>query len=153
MALRVLSGMVFIPRGGIQRGSMEIGFNPFDVIAASNAVFELRKKREIGAAVRFRRPPASIVAVRQFALSMNSEYRVNINDRVTRNSITISWSARTPRVDQEEIPFMVIGEIPDPVKFVQLPPGTTLLETLPQLTVRRRSGRRRPQARKRKKAR
>ncbi len=117
MALRILSGMIFIPRGGSIRGSVDISFDPFDLAGASDALFELRKKREIGPHGRFVKTPASMVAARQFALMFPfphaGSYRARINDRVTRDSITISWNKSGGRVDQEEIPFMVVGEVPD----------------------------------------
>ena len=150
MALRILSGMVFIPRGGTQQGSVVISFNPFDLTNASNARFELRKKREIGPAERFIRSPASMVAVRQFDIvPIASDFRVNIADTVTRDSITISWLARTARVDQEEIPFMVIGEVPDPQEPSRpLRPGTAVRQPS---DIMRRSRRRAKQAGKKKK--
>jgi len=117
MALRVLSGMVFIPRGGIPQGNVVISFDPFELSTASNSAFELRKIRRIGPAGRFIRRPASIVAVRQFSFlgefPATPNFRGRINDTVTRDFISISWSPALGIVDQEEIPFMVIGEVPD----------------------------------------
>jgi hypothetical protein len=116
MSLRILSGMIFIPNGGIQQGNVVISFNPFNLANASNAAFELRKRVEIGRAARFVRRPASIIAARQFDIvPLSNDFRVNLSDTVARDTLTISWRAITPRVDQEEIPFMVIGEVPDPV--------------------------------------
>jgi hypothetical protein len=135
--------MIFIPRGGLQQGSAVISFIPFDLANASNARIELRKKTEVGPTGRFVRRPASMVAVRQFDIvPVARDFRVNINDTVTRDSITISWRARTARVDQEEIPFLIIGEVPDPapVVTVQLPPGSTVV-THPTDIMRGRSGR------------
>jgi hypothetical protein len=108
--------MIFIPRGGTARGSVSISFNPFQLTNSSNPAFELRKEREIGPRRRFNRRPVSMVASRQFAImTTSSNPRVTLNDRITRDSITISWhtSARTARIDQEEIPFLIIGEVPD----------------------------------------
>jgi hypothetical protein len=124
MALRILSGMIFIPRGGTARGSVAISFNPFQLTNSSNPGFELRKEQEIGPRERFVRRPVSMVAARQFAIMMiSSNPRVTLNDTVTRDSITIRWhtSARTARIDQEEIPFLIIGEVPD---FVPIPKPT-----------------------------
>ena len=116
MALRILSGMLFVPRGGSARGSARISFNPFRITNSSNPVIQLRKEQEIGPRERFLRRPVSIVAARQFAIfALSDNPRVKLNDTVTRDSIRIGWStsARTARVDQEEIPFLVIGEVPD----------------------------------------
>jgi hypothetical protein len=124
MALKILSGMIFIPRGGTRQGSVEINFNPFELANASNAAFELRKRREIGANGRFVESPASIVAARQFDVltgAGGTDFRGQISDTVTRDSITISWDAPAGRVDQEEIPFLVVGEVPEGVA-VALPP-------------------------------
>jgi hypothetical protein len=120
MALRILSGMIFIPGGGTARGSVEISFNPFQLSSSSNPAFELRKEQEIGPRGRFLRRPVSMVAARQFAImTISSNPRVTLNDTVTRDSIRIRWhtSARTARIDQEEIPFLIIGEVPDPVSI------------------------------------
>jgi hypothetical protein len=123
MALRILSGMIFVPHGGAALCNVEIGFNPFQLIASSLPGIELRKKQEIGPSGRFIRRPASMVAARQFAIMpMDSTWRVKLNDTVTRDSITISWRSKTSRVDQEEIPFMIIGEVPEAVPVPTLPP-------------------------------
>ena len=116
MALRILSGMIFIPRGGTARGSVAISFNPFQLTNSSNPGFELRKEQEIGPRERFVRRPVSMVAARQFAIMMiSSNPRVTLNDTVTRDSTATRWhtSARTARIDQEEIPFLIIGEVPE----------------------------------------
>jgi hypothetical protein len=108
--------MLFVPRGGSARGSARISFNPFRITNSSNPVIQLRKEQEIGPRERFLRRPVSIVAARQFAIfALSDNPRVKLNDTVTRDSIRIGWStsARTARVDQEEIPFLVIGEVPD----------------------------------------
>jgi hypothetical protein len=138
MALRILSGMIFIPRGGTKSGSVEISFNPFALTVASNSAFELRKRREIGPRERFVRRPASIVAARQFdivtILGDAGNYRGRINDTVTRDSITISWNAPAGRVDQEEIPFMIVGEVPvqpAPVFLTVRRPGDGLTPVRP----------------------
>jgi hypothetical protein len=138
MSLRILSGMIFIPNGGMQQGSAVISFNPFALSNASNAAIELRKRREIGRAARFVRSPASMIAARQFdIIPLSNDFRVNLSDTVTRDDLTISWSAMTPRVDQEEIPFMVIGEVPDPVVVpIPQPPGVVIRQ--PSDVMRRR---------------
>jgi hypothetical protein len=121
MALRILSGMIFVPNGGSRTGSVDITFSPFALSSASNAAIELRKRREIGPDGRFKETPASMVAARQFALTFplphDDSYRVRLNDRVTRDLLTISWdiSSSEGRVDQEEIPFIIIGEVPEGV--------------------------------------
>jgi hypothetical protein len=125
MAIRCLSGMIKVPQGGSRVGTVTIGFLPFAFTAAP-ANFELRKRRQFGPQTRFVRVPCSIVAARQFAhlfpLPHHTSYRGRINDVVTRDSITISWttSASEGRVDQEEIPFLVIGEVGE---LVPIPPG------------------------------
>ena len=48
MALRILSGMIFVPNGGTAQGSVVISFKPFQLAARSNPAFELRKEQEIG---------------------------------------------------------------------------------------------------------
>ena len=154
MALRILSGMIFVPRGGIGQGSVEISFNPFELASASNAAFELRKKREIGPAVRYLRAPASIVAARQFAITQLSggdrSYRGRINDTVTRDSITISWNMAVARFDQEEIPFMVIGDVGEIVPIPQPFPGRPARpgDRLPPDILSRQRARKRPARKK-----
>jgi hypothetical protein len=137
MALRILSGMIFVPHGGAARGSVEISFNPFQLIARSNPEFELRKEREIGPRGRFIRRPASIVAARQFDIvPIANDWRVKLNDTVTRDSITISWRSNASRVDQEEIPFLVIGEVPETVS-VSLPEPTVVRQPSDMMRGRR----------------
>ena len=121
MPVKILSGLVFIPHGGNQSGSVTITFDPFEISDSSNDEFELHKKTVIGSSGRFRSKPASIVAARQFGVLFGApmwdiDFKGKINDRVTRDSIRISWNANAPRgrVDQEEIPFLVIGTVPDP---------------------------------------
>ncbi len=113
MALRILSGMLFI-NDGPKNGSAVITFSPFTLATAPNTV-SLNKARVIGANGAFRNPPASIVAARQFAIidvSPDTDYRLRINDTVTTSSITISWAGTGP-IFSEEIPFMIVGEVPD----------------------------------------
>jgi hypothetical protein len=123
MALRILSGMVYIPRGGTRSGSVVIGFDPLALTSSSDPVYELRKRIEVGPRGRFKAKPASIVATRQFGLlDTGSYYRINLDNTVTRDSVTIAWKARgSGRVDQEEIGFMIAGEVPDGP--ATLPPG------------------------------
>ena len=119
MALKILSGMVFVRRGGSARGNAVISFDPFDLADASDNEVELRKRRQIGPDGRYRGRPAAIVAARQFALTFPlphaSSYRVSINNAVRRDFMTIRWthSSDEGRVDEQEIPFMAIGEVPD----------------------------------------
>ena len=151
MAIRVLSGMIFIPNGGSRRGNVTISFNPFALANASNALFELRKRTEVGPSGRFIRRPASIVAARQFDIvPIGGDFRVNLSDTVTRDSINIRWRPST-RIDQEEIPFMVIGEVPDPVPVRVSGTGTTVRHPSDALR-RRRVGRTRSRARKKRKS-
>jgi hypothetical protein len=137
MVLKVLSGMLFI-NGGPKAGAATITFNPLRLAAAPGTV-SLRKARVVGAAGTFTRRPASIVAARQFAiLDVDATYRLRINDTVTTTSITISWAGTGPSF-HEEIPFMVIGEVPDPrpIPVPGRPPRR------PRRPVRRRVARRR----------
>jgi hypothetical protein len=151
MALRVLSGMIFIPNGGSRRGSITISFNPFAVANASYALFELRKRTEVGPTGRFIRRPASIVAARQFdIIPVGQDFRVNLSDTVTRDSINIRWRPST-RIDQEEIPFMIIGEVPDPVA-VRVPGTGTTVRQPSDVLRRRRAARRRARAKKKRKS-
>jgi hypothetical protein len=153
MTLRILSGMVFIPRGGTQSGSVEISFEPFALANSSNTAFELRKRRRIGPGGRFAAIPASIVGARQFGiltiLGDGGYYRINIDDRVTRDSITIRWKRRKGRVDQEEIGFMIVGDVPGPVT---LPPRPTTpvrpTDKLTSIAAGRKGARKRPAAKK-----
>jgi len=139
MAIRVLSGIIFIPNGGSRRGNVTISFNPFALANTSNARFELRKRTEVGPSGRFIRRPASIVAARQFDIvPIGSDFRVNLSDTVTRDSINIRWRP-SRRIDQEEIPFMVIGEVPDPVPVRVSGTGTTVRH--PSDALRRRRSR------------
>jgi hypothetical protein len=137
MALRILSGMLFI-NNGPKNGAAVINFNPFALGAAPGSV-SLRKARVIGAAGSFTRSPASIVAARQFAiLDLDTTYRLRINDTVTTTSITISWAGTGPSF-HEEIPFMVVGEVPDPRPI----PGPGRPPRRPRKAARRRVARRR----------
>lgn len=120
MALRILSGMLFI-NDGPKNGAATITFNPL-VLSAAPATVSLRKARVIGADGDFTRRPASIVAARQFAiLDVDSTYRLRINDTVTVTSVTIGWAGTGP-VFSEEIPFMIIGEVPDQVPIPSIRP-------------------------------
>lgn len=113
MALRILSGMLFI-NGGPKNGAAVITFSPFTLATAPRTV-SLNKARVIGANGTFGHPPSSIVAARQFAIidvSPDADYRLRINDTVTTSSITISWAGTGP-IFNEEIPFMIVGEVPD----------------------------------------
>jgi hypothetical protein len=122
MALRILSGKLFI-NGGPKNGAAVITFSPFTLATAPGTV-SLNKARVIGANGTFRHPPASIVAARQFALidvSPDTDYRLRINDTVTTSSITISWAGTGP-IFNEEIPFMIVGEVPDALSVPDVRP-------------------------------
>jgi hypothetical protein len=121
MALRILSGMLFI-NDGPKNGAATIGFSPFALGAHPRSV-SLRKARVIGADGAFTSPPASIVAARQFKIldvSPDTDYRLRINDTVTTTSITISWAGSGP-IFHEEIPFMIVGEVGDRFPVPRLP--------------------------------
>jgi hypothetical protein len=136
MALRILSGMLFI-NGGPKNGAAVITFSPFTLATAPRTV-SLNKARVIGANGTFRHPPSSIVAARQFAIidvSPDADYRLRINDTVTTSSITISWAGTGP-IFSEEIPFMIVGEVPDAL-------------SIPDVRPRRRSPRSRKLSRRR----
>lgn len=114
MALRVLSGMLFI-NNGPKSGAATITFNPLRLAAAPGTV-SLRKARVVGADGDFTRRPASIVAARQFAIldvSPDSDYKLRISDTVTTTAIRIAWAGSGP-IFHEEIPFMVVGDVPEP---------------------------------------
>ena len=122
MALRILSGMLFI-NGGPKNGAAVITFSPFTLATAPRTV-SLNKARVIGANGTFRHPPSSIVAARQFAIidvSPDADYRLRINDTVTTSSITISWAGTGP-IFSEEIPFMIVGEVPDALSIPDVRP-------------------------------
>ena len=122
MALRILSGMLFI-NGGPKNGAAVITFSPFTLATAPNTV-SLNKARVIGANGTFRHPPASIVAARQFAIidvSPDTDYRLRINDTMTTSSITISWTGTGP-IFNEEIPFMIAGKVPDALSIPDVRP-------------------------------
>ena len=113
MALRILSGMLFI-NDGPKNGSAVVTFSPFALGAHPRSV-SLRKARAIGADGAFTGLPASIVAARQFAIldvSPDTDYRLRISDAVTTSLITISWAGTGP-IFHEEIPFMIVGEVGD----------------------------------------
>jgi hypothetical protein len=144
MALRILSGMIFIPRGGTARGSVTISFDPFQITNRSSPIIELRKEQEIGPRGRFRRRPVSMVAARQFAIfTLSTNPRVNLSDTVTRDSINIRWrtSADSARIDQEEIPFLVIGEVPDVVPISKPTRGLVVRHPSDAVRARRKAAR------------
>jgi hypothetical protein len=148
MALRILSGMLFI-NGGPKNGSAVITFSPFTLATAPRTV-SLNKARVIGANGAFRHPPASIVAARQFAIidvSPDTDYRLRINDTVTTSSITISWAGTGP-IFGEEIPFMIVGEVADALSIPEVRPRRRLRR--PSRPSRRRKTAPRKKARQRK---
>jgi hypothetical protein len=55
-------------------------------------------------------------------------YRMNIDETTSRDSINIRWKARGGRLDQEEISFMVIGEVSE---RVTLAPRSVTTEATP----------------------
>jgi hypothetical protein len=121
MALRILSGMLFID-GGPKNGTAVLSFNPFELTNAP-ATVSLKKVRVIGANGDFTHSPASIVAARQFViLDTDSNYRLRIDDTVTSSSITISWAGTGPTFS-EEIPFMIVGEVAESIKLPIRKPG------------------------------
>ena len=132
MTIRVLSGLVVVPRGGTRRGEAIITFDPFQLESADPPECRLRKARAIGPTGRFVARPASIVAARQFTLvkpwPAPAHFKLVINDRVTRDSIRIRWrnAEEFARVDQQEIPFMVVGDVGEIVPVVR-PPGVTIV--------------------------
>jgi len=67
---------------------------------------------------------------------VDATYRLRINDTVTTTSITISWAGTGPSF-HEEIPFMVIGEVPDLLPF----PGPGRPPRRPRKPARRRTAR------------
>ena len=113
MALRVLSGMLFI-NGGPKSGSALVRFNPLR-LALAPATVSLRKARTIGADGDFTRTPATIVAARQFKIfdvEPDTDYRLRINDTVSTTAMRIRWAGTGP-IFHEEIPFMVVGDVPE----------------------------------------
>lgn len=114
MALRVLSGMLFV-NGGPKSGAAIVTFNPLR-LAIAPATVSLRKARVLGAAGDFTRSPASIVAARQFKIldvEPDTDYRLRINDTVSTTAMRIVWAGTGP-IFHEEIPFMVVGDVPEP---------------------------------------
>ena len=76
----------------------------------------LRKARVLGAAGDFTRSLASIVAARQFKIvdvEPDTDYRLRINDTVSTSAMRIAWAGTGP-IFHEEIPFMVVGNVPEP---------------------------------------
>jgi hypothetical protein len=123
MALRILSGMLFID-GGPKNGTAVLSFNPFELTNAP-ATVSLKKVRVIGANGDFTHSPASIVAARQFVIvgvDPPATDRLRIDDTVTSSSITISWGGTGPTFS-EEIPFMIVGEVADSIKLPIPKPG------------------------------
>jgi hypothetical protein len=112
--LRILSGTVYLPRGGMSVGSFIISFYPLSLDAAPPGA-ELRNAKEIGAQGPFIGAPATFVTARQFTITEGDlpyEF-VNINDTVTRQSLSVDWARRHDRdqVFVEEVPFMAIGMV------------------------------------------
>lgn len=112
--LRILSGTVYVPRGGTSLGGFIINFYPLSLSAAEPGV-ELRNTKEIGARGPFISAPATIVTARQFTITEGDQLYefVNINDTVTRESLTVDWARERDAnpVYVEEVPFMAIGQV------------------------------------------
>jgi hypothetical protein len=122
MALRILTGMLFI-NGGPKNGRAIITHSPFRLSSAPSTV-SLRKARVIGADGTFASTPAAMVSARQFAIidvSPDTDYRLRINDTVTTTALTISWAGTGP-IFNEEIPFIVVGEVGERFAVSGMPP-------------------------------
>jgi hypothetical protein len=122
MALRILTGMLFI-NGGPKNGRAIITHSPFRLSSAPSTV-SLRKARVIGADGVFAGTPAAVVSARQFAIldvSPDTDYRLRINDTVTTTALTISWAGTGP-IFNEEIPFIVVGEVGELFAVSGMPP-------------------------------
>lgn len=122
MALRILTGMLFI-NGGPKNGRAIITHSPFRLSSAPSTV-SLRKARVIGADGAFVSTPAAVVSARQFAIldvSPDTDYRLRINDTVTTTALTISWAGTGP-IFNEEIPFIVVGEVGERFAVSGMPP-------------------------------
>jgi hypothetical protein len=76
---------------------------------------ELGQKRTGGRAGRFKAKPAILVSARQFqSLGVNGDFGVALDTSVTRDVLEIQWECPKGPIYHQEIPFMVIGEVPDP---------------------------------------
>jgi hypothetical protein len=98
--------------------------------------------------------PASNVTARQFSiLPINSSQRLNINDAVTRDAMTVDWvsKANQARVDLEEVTFMIVGEVPDTVP-VRVAGSGTIVRQPSDVRRRNRSGSARARAKKKRKS-
>ena len=137
MALRILTGMLFI-NGGPKNGRAIISHSPFRLVSAASTV-SLRKARVIGADGAFTGTPAAVVAARQFAIldvSPDTDYRLRINDTVTTTALTISWAGTGP-IFNEEIPFIVVGEVGERFAVSGMPPVATPRPRRPARKARR----------------
>jgi hypothetical protein len=137
MALRILTGMLFI-NGGPKNGRAIITHSPFRLSSAPSTV-SLRKARVIGADGAFTGTPAAVVAARQFAIldvSPDTDYRLRINDTVTTTALTISWAGTGP-IFNEEIPFIVVGEVGERFAVSGMPPTGTARPRRPARKARR----------------
>lgn len=119
MALRILSGLIWanpsaVPQSG---GFARITFNPFALANGTPGV-ELRKRKAIGPAADFLSRPASIISARQFILGTGAGKTLAIDDTIVATEMTVRWRGRAIGNVHEEIPFLIIGEVADPVDII-----------------------------------
>jgi hypothetical protein len=144
MALRILSGMLKVPRGGTVRGDAVITFEPFELSSATPSSTELRKMRVQGAPGRFVRRPSTIIAARQFGALAHVHAQFRIEDDVLRDSMTITWNNDGGSFT-DEIPFIVVGEVPEG-RPRRRPKATQLQRA--SGTRKKKGGRKKPSGRK-----
>lgn len=113
MAMRILSGII---RPLTVGGSVQIGFNPHQLLTVAQPQAGVSRMRTVGPAGDFIRVPATSVAVRQFNIPGDlrpTDAHLIINDQPRRANITVTWRSGGGRpVLIEEIAYMVIGEVP-----------------------------------------
>jgi len=121
MALRILTGLVNVSSGGPKTGNVTISFNPHQRSAGTVGVVE---RTTIGPAGRFTAVPGKVVALRQIKLigvDPMSDYSFRLNDSISRDALTIRWRATGPAFT-EEISYMVVGVVPDPITIEPILP-------------------------------
>ena len=101
----------------LPEGSVEIGFNPHQLLTVATPQAGVFHMRTVGPAGDFIRSPAKHIAVRQFNILgdvlSSSDAHLVINDRTTRASTTVDWTSHDDAlVLIEEISYMIIGEVP-----------------------------------------
>ena len=141
MPLRIISGMIKVPQGGVSAGRFNISFFPFQMTSASSTGMELRKKREIGPDGRYIKKPASIVTARQFGIvPIHNTQTLNINDDITRDGMTVDWVSKTnrARIDLEEVTFLIIGEVPEATNFTRASGPVSPVRQRPTLRKKKR---------------